>query len=378
MLNALLPFMLLAVPDRPSEIAGAIPYFARRYGLTCNACHANPPKLNAFGEDFRRTGYQAAGLSPRATVPLALWVSGRFDALPEAPNQFDRTRSYVNRIEVVSGGRVVAPWLSYFVEWRPLSQETRGDGSLRDRSGRFEDLFLTASAGRLAITVGQFRQVDQVDVSLRLGLSEPVALAASLPGQPDGTARITSLRAFSPAGRSPTVRTAWTQPVGGWAWTSAVAVPFAGEFSLPLTDEARVEASNEFAWDPKGVVLESFVRRGSTSWGAHGFYDHAGRYLVNGVATGNRAGVYWTTIAGLERRGDSTHARWSVEGEYVASRVFALGARVENRGRDGAPPAALPYLVAHFPGTRFTVRLTVEHRVQGDRSATFVEMGAVF
>ena len=358
--------------------AEEIPYFARRFGLDCSACHATPPRLNAFGEDFRRSGYQGPGLSPRATVPLALWVSGRFDALPTAPGQIDRTRSYVNRIEVISGGRLVAPWLSYFVEWRPLSLETRGDGTLKDRSGRFEDLFVTAATGGLAVTAGQFRQIDQVDVSLRLGLSEPLVLAASLPGEPDADGRLTSLRAFSPAGRSPAVRAAWTRPVGRWAWTASVGVPLVGEFSLPLTDEAGVEASNELALDPKGVVVESFVRRGPTSWGAHGFYDHGGRYLVNGVATGNRAQVYWTAIAGFERRDADTHARWSAEGEYVVSPLLAVGTRVENRAGDGAPPAVLPYLVAHFPGRRYTFRLSVEQRVQEGGGATFVELGAVF
>ena len=374
MLSAFSAFMLFTAPPA-SE---AIPYFARRYGVTCNACHALPPKLNAFGENFRRNGYSAPTLRARRTVPMALWVSGRYDALPDAPNQFDATRSYVNRIEAVSGGRLVAPWLSYFVEWRPLSLETRGDGSLRDRSGRFEDLFLTATTGGFGLTAGQFRQVDQVDVSLRLGLSEPLALAASLPGEADADPRITSLRSFSPAGRSPAVRAAWTLPMGRWAWTSSVAVPFTGEFSLPLTDQARVEASNEFALDAKGVVVESFVRRGSTSWGAHGFYDHAGRYLVNGVATGHRAGFYWTAIAGFERLDTSTRVRWSAEGKYVVSPLFALGTRVENRGGDGAPPAALPYIVAHFPGTHYTIRFTIERRTQGDRSATFVEVGTVF
>ena len=69
------------------------------------------------------------------------------------------------------------------VEWRPVSLEPRSDGTLRDRSGRFEDLFLTAVAGdRLELFVGQFRQVQQVDVSRRLGVSEPALLSASLPG----------------------------------------------------------------------------------------------------------------------------------------------------------------------------------------------------
>lgn len=378
MLPLALPIVLLGLSVTAPADRERIPYFARRYGVPCQTCHAIPPKLNAFGEDFRRRGYGGPGLASGRTVPLAVWASSRFDVLPGAPGVLDRTREYVNRIEFISGGRVVAPWLSYFVEWRALSYETRGDGTLRDRSGRFEDLFLMATADRLAVTVGQFRQVDQVDVSLRLGLSEPVVLAGSLAGAADADQRRQSLRAFSPAGRSPAVRAAWTQPMWGWQWTWSVAVPFPGEWSLPLTREARVEASNEMEWDPKGVVLESFVRRGVASYGAHAFYDHPGRYLLNAVATGNWSAVYWTGMLGLEKRSDAAHGRWSIEGEYVPHRLLAVGTRVENRGGDGAPPALFPFVVAHFPGTRYTVRLTAEQRVQGDRSATFVEVGAVF
>lgn len=378
MLTLGIPMILFTLSSDVPADRERIPYFARRFGVSCEKCHVLPPRLNAFGEEFRRRGYRGPGLEPRRTAPLAIWASSRFDALPEGPGVLDRTRAYLNRIELISGGQIVAPWLTYFAEWRALSNETRGDGTLRDRSGRFEDLFVTATADRLSVTVGQFRQVDQVDVSLRLGLSEPVALAGSLAGAGGGDARQQSLRGFAPAGRSPSVRAAWRQPVGEWQWTWSAALPFPGEFSIPLTEQARTEASNEIELDPKGVVLESFARRGTTSYGAHGFYDHAGRYIMNALVTGNRSAVYWTTMAGVEKRADAVHGRWSVEGEYVPHRWFALGARLEDRGGDGALPALLPYLVGHFPGTRYTLRLTAEQRIQGDRSATFVELGAVF
>ncbi len=38
--------------------AGAIPAFARKYGLRCTACHEAWPKLNDFGRAFRDNGYQ--------------------------------------------------------------------------------------------------------------------------------------------------------------------------------------------------------------------------------------------------------------------------------------------------------------------------------
>ena len=36
------------------------------------------------------------------------------------------------------------------------------------------------------------------------------------------------------------------------------------------------------------------------------------------------------------------------------------------------------YVNAHFPGTRYTIRLTIERRLQRGRNATLVELGTVF
>lgn len=362
--------------------ADEIPYFARKYGLACSACHVQPPKLNEYGESFRQRGYSLPGLEPRGTVPLAIWASARSDAFSDEPQVRDAVRAYINKLEVISGGRVIAPWLSYFAEWRPVSFETQrrdGEVGLRDRSGRFEDLFLTASAGNVALTIGQFRQIDQVDVSLRLGLSEPLSLGAGLAGSGGGTARQQSLRGFAPAGRSPSARIAWTQPLAsGWAWTTSAALPVPGEFSIPLTREARVEASNEIEWRPKGIVLESFLRRGLMSFGGHAFYDDDERYLVQAVGTGHRERFFLTGVGGIEKQGDLVRGRWSLESEFAPVDFAAIGARLEDRAADGAATAFLPYVRAHFPGTRFTFYLSIEQRLQQRANATLFELGTVF
>ncbi|MGQ0704411.1 MAG: hypothetical protein ACT4PM_14955, partial [Gemmatimonadales bacterium] len=351
----------------------------RKYGVSCNQCHVLPPKLNAYGERFLAQGYWMPGLVPRRTWPFAVWVSGRADRIPRSDELGRLTKAYLNRIEVISGGKVVAPWLWYFAEWRPVSFETRGDGTLRDRSGRFEDLFVTATAGPLEAQLGQFRQIAQVDVSRRVGLSEPVTLSGSLPGGGDGTPREIALRALSPAGRSPAVRMAWNPAVGtGWRFTAAAGLPLPGEFSIPLTKEARDEASNEIEWDPKGVVLEAFLRRGLTSLGGHAFLDGGGRFLANAVMTGSRQQLHWTVVAGVARWSGVTRGQWSAEGEYYLSQFIGFGGRGENRTDDGAGTAFLPHLNIHFPGSRYTFRLTLEQRIQRDRGATLLEFGTVF
>ena len=377
------PLVLLALVSSASTPAYAsgnsIPYFARRYGVSCQACHVAPPKLNAFGEAFVARGYEMPGLTPRRTWPFALWVSGRSDHFALPPGQAEAMRAYFNRVELISGGKIVAPWLSYFVEWRPVSQESRSNGTLRDRSGRFEDLFVTAARGPTELTVGQFRQLAQVDVSRRLGLSEPLVLSASLPGRPGGTSREVSLRGFSPSGRSPAVRAALNSALAsGWRWTTSASLAVPGELSIPLTDTAKVEASNEIEWRGKGVFVESFARRGLASFGAHVFYDRADRYLSHAIVTASARALHWTGIAGVAKTGPTARGRWSLETEYLPHQFFGVGGRVEDQAADGAGRSFLPYVNAHFPGTSYTVRLTVERRVQKGRHATFIEVGTVF
>lgn len=54
--------------------ASAIPAFARKYGTSCTTCHTVYPKLNPFGEAFRRNGFRFPGTDSdvvkQPTVPL--------------------------------------------------------------------------------------------------------------------------------------------------------------------------------------------------------------------------------------------------------------------------------------------------------------------
>jgi hypothetical protein len=67
---ALIGLAVIAIP-RP---ASAIPAFARKYGTSCTTCHTIYPKLNPFGEAFRRNGFRFPGVDSdmvkQGTVPL--------------------------------------------------------------------------------------------------------------------------------------------------------------------------------------------------------------------------------------------------------------------------------------------------------------------
>ncbi len=225
--------VLTAVPH-----ASAIPYYARKYGTNCTRCHVLPPMLNEFGQRFIANGYRLPELVrktsefPQAT-PISAWNTYRV----EANQTGDWAKGYPNRVELISSDSVT-PWLSYFVEWRTLSYQTTSGGRLRNRSGRFEDMFVTFSAPKnVSVSVGQFRMINQWDVSRRLTLSTPRTFGAGVSGEASaGSSRLTSLRTFSWAGRAPAVRATWNaKPGEGEAdgWFHELTVPFSGEFSAP-------------------------------------------------------------------------------------------------------------------------------------------------
>ena len=163
-----------------------------------------------------------------------------------------------------------------------------------------------------------------------------------------------------------------------WNWTTAIALPIPGEFSIPLNDAARIEANNEVEWRAKGVFAESFIRRRAMSFGVHAFYDDSERYLTNAVATGRASSFYWTGVGGAARSGGVLAGRWSLEGEFIPHRFAGLGGRVEDRAGDGADVAFLPYLNFSLPATKYAIRLTLERRFQRSRNATLIELGTIF
>ena len=171
-------FLASAIAPPASE---ATPQFARQHQLRCTACHLLPPKLNENGLAFQASGYVLseqlrrqrrveAGAPGFATFPFAAWITGRF----QDQGSGGASDLFLPKVELISGGTLGKQW-SYFAEWRVVSLSLDADGSLKDRGGRFEDLFFQRNIGtRHALKVGQYRALNQVDVSLRLSPSEPL------------------------------------------------------------------------------------------------------------------------------------------------------------------------------------------------------------
>jgi hypothetical protein len=362
--------------------AVATPQFARTYRVDCAHCHSSPPRLNEQGLRFVALGYRLDGSQAMRTVPAAVWNT--LDA--EWRHSANLSKVFPGRVEIISAGPLGGTRASYFAEWRALSQSLGGNGQLVNRSGRFEDLFVRvplSSGNSMSLTAGQFRGLAQVDVSLRLSLSEPLVFSSSVPAPgPAIDPRVTSLRAFSASGRQPAVRFEYqrasdSSPADGWF--AAATLPLTGELTIPFTDAA----SFEFEARPKGFFAETFWRSGLTSIGGHVFVGDAGRRIGTFVATHDVAPrVALVGGIGAFHASAVTDTRFSVGSEFDVSSRTVAGVRIDHRTGQGRDPILLLYGNGHLPfgpsAFRQALRLQIEQRVQPQNHATLVAFSHIF
>jgi len=362
--------------------AEATPQFARRHRVDCSYCHSAPPRLNELGLRFLLNGYRLdASPAPTRTFPLAAWNT--FDV--EFRHSIDLVKGFPGRVELISAGPVGRTRAAYFAEWRTLSQNIGGNRRLLNRSGRFEDLFLNVPLTRgnaLALTVGQFRGLMQVDVSQRLSLSEPLVFSSGLAGRRATTARVTSLRSFSASGRQPAVRVEYRaagsqSPADGWF--GAATVPLTGELTVPFTDAASFELEGR----PKGVFLELYRRSGLTSVGGHAFLGEGQRRLATGVVA-HEVNRRVAVLAGIGRfhAAGATDTRFSAGGEFTVTPQIIGGLRVDHRTAQGRDPIVLVYGNVHLPfgpeAFRQALRIQIEHRIEASNRISALALSHIF
>jgi hypothetical protein len=232
------------------------------------------------------------------------------------------------------------------------------------------------------VTAGQFRTLTQVDVSLRLSLSEPLVFSSSVPGRRAEDARLTALRAFSASGRQPAVRVEYQAARADSladGWFAAATLPLTGELTIPFTDAA----SFEFEGRPKGVFLETFRRSGLTSVGGHAFIGDARRRLVTALVTHDLGSRFALLAAlGAFHATGITDTRFSIGGEATISPYVVGGIRIDHRTGAGRDPAVLLYGNGHLPfgpsSFRQALRLQIEHRIQPANHVTGFALSHVF
>ncbi len=132
--------------------ASAIPAFARRYGVSCSACHSAWPQLNQAGWSFMMSGYRrlngreltpttkdvelaAGALSMPAIPPLAIQATLGFDFQEVRVRASDGTKATrtgssfdVNELELLAG-TPLGRHLSFFLDYELFETE------IENRSG---------------------------------------------------------------------------------------------------------------------------------------------------------------------------------------------------------------------------------------------------
>ncbi len=180
----------------------AIPAFARKYATSCSTCHVAMPKLNAYGDAFRRNGY-VLPVADKAFVkekpvllgakaweelwPKAIWPGEIQGSVPlsaymhqRAVAQFskDPTRDTVffdapHELELLTGGNL-GEKVGFFGEWVLFENETNAVG-LKRLFIQFNDMFT------------KLARLPQNAVNIRIGRVEPTTAG----GYPDATRRLT-------------------------------------------------------------------------------------------------------------------------------------------------------------------------------------------
>ena len=157
--------------------ASAIPVFARKYNLSCVACHAAFPRLNAFGKQFvannmKLPNWREAGIRP---------IQDEMLALPDSVPLAVRAQAYVQErsaesIDVETGKTLAdantdiqAPYMIKLLSGAPLSEQLsyyfygifaekggNGETVIEDAWFRYDDLFGTG----VGMQLGQFQVSD--------------------------------------------------------------------------------------------------------------------------------------------------------------------------------------------------------------------------
>jgi hypothetical protein len=150
-----------------AQAAAAIPAFARKYGYSCEVCHAPVPRLKAYGEEFMDNGYRIPDKEPpRATIdtgdptlllqrelPLAMRFDGYLAYEPNGSVKGDFATPVA--MKIISGGNI-SDHISYYTYF--LMTEDSKIVGLEDTYLYFHDLFGTP----LSLSIGQFRVTDPI------------------------------------------------------------------------------------------------------------------------------------------------------------------------------------------------------------------------
>jgi hypothetical protein len=162
--------------------ASAIPVFAHRYGLTCQACHTEVPHLTPFGEAFLARGYRIPGLKPKGAFPIAVRTEVDYASAgaadPDDAGHGPLPKTIVNEVELLTGGSV-GPRGSYWAEIYAV------DGGFPGRPRDVWYAYRTTADGAatpVTLRAGQFTLPLPLDPETFRETTEPYAIWSQTAG----------------------------------------------------------------------------------------------------------------------------------------------------------------------------------------------------
>jgi len=162
MMKKILFFMLLAAffIAVASDESSAIPAFARKYNTSCATCHVGFPKLNAFGDAFRRNGYQFPGHTDAEFIKqeeVSLGAEGNKKSFPDAiwPG-------------TIPGHSPISLFLNGEVDYNPKTIEGDGSTNARWTFGGLGSAIETAIGGTLGEDMAFWGQASLSSEGLEL------------------------------------------------------------------------------------------------------------------------------------------------------------------------------------------------------------------
>lgn len=165
-------FTLIALCGGRAE---AIPVFAHRYGLSCQACHTVVPHLTPFGATFLANGYRLPGVKPKPAFPVAVRVEVDYASAGAAdPDEIKGPlpKTIVNEVEFLMGGSVGSRG-SYWLE--PYAIDGGFPGLVRD-AWYAQRLTPDGAGVPLVVRIGQFTLPLPLDPETFRETTQPYAI----------------------------------------------------------------------------------------------------------------------------------------------------------------------------------------------------------
>jgi len=100
-----------------TDIASAVPSFARQTGLQCNECHTAYPQLTPFGREFKLRGYvmsdEKSKIPPVAFMALPSFTNTNEGQPGGATDDFDDNNNFaITQASIFYAGRLFGPYAS--------------------------------------------------------------------------------------------------------------------------------------------------------------------------------------------------------------------------------------------------------------------------